>query len=712
MRIQLLAASAAITALLLPNPAHGQDAAAGDQPLPEAAQATRTTTYEAAFFAQYAPRTALDVARRVPGFNLDLGDSNIRGFAGAAGNVVINGARPSSKSESLETLLSRIPASRVQRVEVGTGDLYGADYAGRSQVLNIILSEEGGIDGNITASAERLYTGTLVPDASASVLIRRGASTINLSAESDNNLSHEEGSDTLTNLMTGEPLEFRRKITSYHSFEPNVSASWALERSESDAVRVNGRWTPDRFDLRQRNRVFPEGGSPHDDTLIQKYRNPVFELGGDVTQPLAGGAIKFVGLATRRKRDNFDTYIGREGLLDGGATIVGGFEQTQKARLSETIGRLTWSRQNLFGLSFEAGVEAVLNTLDSEVELFLIGEGGERSRIDLPIDNASVKEKRGDIFVNLGRTLKPGLRVDGGLTFEFSHLTVSGDASAERKLSFLKPNLTVDWRPGGDWHAQLALRRTVAQLNFFDFISVAELSSDRVSAGNAELQPQRAWEFRLTADRPIFGDGLAKLEVGHDLISLLQDRVLVFDSEGKAFDAPGNIGTGRRWFGRLTLDAPLEMLWTGLRARINGLVQRTRVEDPVSGEKRDFSGYFPSWEWTIDVRRDAGSLSYGFQLQDRDRFAFFRTDEFDISLNGGPFGTAFIEYRPDARWAITFNVNNLFDGRFFRDRRIFLPNRADSQLALREFRERNRHLKLGLTIKRSFGGGMAAPAAG
>jgi hypothetical protein len=32
----------------------------------------------------------------------------------------------------------------------------------------------------------------------------------------------------------------------------------------------------------------------------------VFELGGDVTRPLAGGAIKLVGLATRRKRDNFD----------------------------------------------------------------------------------------------------------------------------------------------------------------------------------------------------------------------------------------------------------------------------------------------------------------------------------------------------------------------------------------------------------------------
>src|SRR3954447_2797416 len=118
----------------------GTSAAAQNAAASPAGRATRTTTYEAAFFAQYAPRSALDIAQRVPGFALDLGDQNVRGFAGAAGNVVLNGARPSSKSETLEQTLSRIPAQQVARVEVGPGDLYGADYAGKTQVLNIILS--------------------------------------------------------------------------------------------------------------------------------------------------------------------------------------------------------------------------------------------------------------------------------------------------------------------------------------------------------------------------------------------------------------------------------------------------------------------------------------------------------------------------------------------------------------------------------------------
>ena len=137
-----------------------------DAPPAGPTQASRTTAYDAAFFAQYAPRSALDIARRVPGFALDLGNIDTRGFAGAAGNVVINGARPSSKAETLETTLARIPARRVVRVEVGPGDLYGAEYSTKSQVLNVILSAEGGIDGNVTASVRRLYTGRIVPDAS------------------------------------------------------------------------------------------------------------------------------------------------------------------------------------------------------------------------------------------------------------------------------------------------------------------------------------------------------------------------------------------------------------------------------------------------------------------------------------------------------------------------------------------------------------------
>ncbi|MFL6783321.1 MAG: TonB-dependent receptor plug domain-containing protein [Sphingomicrobium sp.] len=707
-------------------PALGQEPVGQQQPA--ATQDTRTTVYDRDFFAQYAPRTALDIAQRVPGFQLDLGAAqngvDVRGFAGAAGNVVINGARPSSKAESLETTLARIPAQRVTKVEVGPGDLFGSDYAGKSQVLNIFLSAAGGIDANVSGTARHLYDGKVMFDGSASALIRRGASSINLSAGFGNFLNHEEGTDTVNCAasLIGEPdclgvaddgqlLEFRRKFNSYHDFNPYLSASWALERAADKAIRLNARWSPGQFDLFQRNRVTPFDGPEHDDNLVQDYDNSVFELGGDVTRPLAGGAIKLVGLATRRKRDNFDAYIQRNGLLDDGAVQNGGFEQTQKAKRNETIGRLSWTRSNLGKFSVEAGAEAALNTLDNHTELLDVNEDGSRTERNLPIADAKVEEKRGEVYLNVGRTLSPALRVDGGIRYEYSDLTVSGDASARRKLKFFKPNLTLDWKPGGGWHSQFSVRRAVAQLDFYDFISFGDLSANRINAGNADLQPQRTWEFRATVDHSLFGDGLFKLDVGHDLVSMLQDRVLICDEVDHpgdpdfCFDAPGNLGTGRRSFASLTLDAPLGMVWKGLRAKLTGTIQRTRVEDPISGDQRKWSGFFPTWQWDLTVRRDAGPFSYGFEVFDNARTTFFRTDEFDTNFNGAPAWNAFIEYRPSSRMSVTLNADHTFGKR---RRLLFFPNRAEPQLALDEFRERDRHYTIGITVKQTFGSSGAA----
>ena len=79
--------------------------------------------------------------------------------------------------------------------------------------------------------------------------------------------------------------------------------------------------------------------------------------------------------------------------------VLGGFEQLQDAQRNETILRLNWTRQNLAGFSFEAGIEGALNTLDHQVQLFEFLPGGDRVQIDLPIDEAEVKEKRAEAFI-------------------------------------------------------------------------------------------------------------------------------------------------------------------------------------------------------------------------------------------------------------------------------------------------------------------------
>jgi outer membrane beta-barrel protein/TonB-dependent receptor-like protein len=705
----LLLATAGVAALNV-SPALAQTAAAGQRPQGGPTQGSRTTVYDAAFFSQYAPRSAYDIVQRIPGFTLDLGNSqaasgvDVRGFAGTAGNVVLNGARPSSKSETLDTLLARIPASRVIRVEVGPGDLYGADYSSKTQVANLILKEGGGTAGNVTVSAVRHWMGKIIPNASGSVSFSHGPSTFNIAADTARTDYFEEGFDRVTDVATGEQLEFRRKFNSIHPHDPYLSGSWAMEKADNDAIHLNARYQPSTFYLHQDNHVIPTGDAEHDDTLVEDYRNKTSELGGDITRPLAGGALKFVALANRQHKTTLDEYDA--GNL-GHTEVVGGSQQLTKSQRNETIGRTTWSKQRLLGFQFEAGGEAALNSLDYHQDLFQLEQGGAKTRIELPIQDAKVREKRGEVWINVGRPLAKNLRMNAGLNYETSHLTVSGDASADRRLSFLKPSITLDWEPGGGWHTQFILRRTVAQLDFFDFVSAADLSvGGRVNGGNANLQPQRSWEGRFLIDRPIFGKGQLRLELGYDLVSLLQDRVLVFDAQGNAFDAPGNLGTGRRQYADLTFDAPLDKVWSGLHVRLHGNVQRTRVDDPITGRPRDWSGFYPRWLWDGDIRRDVGKFAYGVSRSDNRRTTFFRTDDFDINYNEGfPYTSAFVEYRPTAQQTLTLNINDISNTGGARDLILFFPNRTAGDPSEHEHRFRNSHIRIGITFKQSFGGG-------
>jgi hypothetical protein len=700
--------SLGVAALAANAPALAQAPGAPQVP-PPSTQNSRTTAYDAGFFAKYAPRTALDIVQRIPGFTLDLGNTaastgqDVRGFAGTAGNVVVNGERPSTKSETLDAYLSRIPASRVKRVEVGPGDLHGADYTGKTQVANLILIEGGGgLAGNATVSAERHFTGKITPTGSATASLSRGPSTFNIAGDTSRFDQTEEGFDLLTNSVTGERIELQRKVNDIVDYSPFLSASWALDKGSSDSADLNVRYHLDHFILHQRSHVTPTVGGEHDDALVEDDPTKTFEIGGDVTRPLAGGAIKFVGLVSRQRRHTLDES--ETGDL-GHREVLGGFLQLSQAQRNETLGRLTWTDPKLAGFNFEAGGEVAWNTLQDNLSLFELEQGGTETRIDLPLDNARVTELRGEFWVNGSRPLTKTLRMDLGLNYEMSHLKVSGDATADRKLAFEKPSITLDWQPGNGWDTELILRRTVAQLDFFDFISAADLSTNQINGGNADLQPQRSWEGRLSVEHPLFGQGKARLELGYNLISLLQDRILT--PEG--FDAPGNIGTGRQMFADLTLDAPLDRFWKGLRVKLHGNVQRTRVRDPISAELRDFSGTFPRWLWDADVRRDVGKFAYGFQMTAYGRFTSFRTDVLD-SRFVPPFPStfAFVEYRPRSDQTLTLNFHNISNTGAFRDLLSFIPNRTAGVPSELDHRFRNSHVRIQIVFKQSFGGGGVA----
>ena len=84
-------------------------------PTSSAENGTNVTVYPAAFFAEFQPQTAFDMVGHIPGFTFDGGD-NSRGYSDTAGNVLIDGERPPSVSDSLASVLRRMPARSVERI--------------------------------------------------------------------------------------------------------------------------------------------------------------------------------------------------------------------------------------------------------------------------------------------------------------------------------------------------------------------------------------------------------------------------------------------------------------------------------------------------------------------------------------------------------------------------------------------------------------------
>ena len=113
--------------------------------------------YPAAWFQANQPGTALDMVRLLPGFGLQDGDASLRGFAGTVPNILIDGGLPASKEENAETLLQRIPAAAVTRIEL-IRPAAGLDMHGYPLVANIVCSRATALSaGTISTTACSAY---------------------------------------------------------------------------------------------------------------------------------------------------------------------------------------------------------------------------------------------------------------------------------------------------------------------------------------------------------------------------------------------------------------------------------------------------------------------------------------------------------------------------------------------------------------------------
>lgn len=647
--------------------------------------------YERSFFATYSPINALDMVQQLPGFRLVEG-GNSRGFGGNAGNVLIDGERPSSKQDRLSQILSRIPADRVEQVEVVRGDTGALTAGGQSVVANVVLRDQGRASWAWSSLVEQ-DTDSGGPDigGSLSVVAPRGDTRYAAGVEGRRMFFGNVADERLE--IGGELVELRddAERTQGNDFSGNFSSEtdWG-----STVSRFNTRLDYQTFNFFERSRRSPQGVEETPfildrDADWQRYE---LELGGDVQWEASRHTDVKTILVFNREWEDRTSGLRRE----ADEQLIQRRQADRETRKAESIARveLDWTGWDDHYLEFD--LEAARNVLDNELA-FAVDEGDGFVSVPVPGADSRVEELRGDVQISDSWQIDEWT-VEPSLGAELSRISQSGPGGRERSFFFVKPSLTVVHAPAAARQTRLNLRRSVAQLNFYDFISATNFGDDEINLGNPSLKPQNTWVAEAAHERRFGEVGVATARVFYHFVRDLQDRLPL---NGR--DVPGNIGDGRRWGVELETTLPMDPIGLAdARLDMDLRWQDSSVEDPVTDRERPFSGE-SKFRVNTKLRQDLVSArtAWGLNFYYQDEVTRYELNELDIRQDGVNVDF-FIETTRFMSTKVRLAAQNLLDRTFERDRRVFDGSRRDERVAFREVRDFRRGRSLILELSGNF----------
>jgi len=592
------------------------------------------------FFADQRPNTALDMVSRVPGFSINDG-SGSRGFEGAVGNILINNARPASKNDTGSNVLSRTPASQVERIELIRGGAPGIDMQGYSVVVNVILKTENTRQSILTANGFFFEGGRDSGAGSYQFTAREGEKTWGVTLSDGVSISDANGTGPV--IRTDANGAVIRQ-------EDYFNESWGGGQS------VRGNYAAPMFggkiDLTARYGV-NDFHAVNLQTATDVRRESLFDDEGD------GGEVGAVYTRPLSPRLNLETRLIHEwNSFDSVSTSrsrLGGVDSPEqlfasKGDASESILRGLVRFERSEALTFETGAEVAYNMLEVD-QAFTVGG----APVPLPSASVKVEETRGEAFGKATWRVRSDLTLEGGLRLESSTISQSGDAEQEKSFFFAKPRFLATWTPMANNQLRVRFEREVGQLDFGDFAASADLDDENVFGGNVDLEPEQRWISELIYERRFWGDGIVSVGLRHDEISDALD-VIPLD---QGLSAVGNIGDATLDQLNLTIAIPTDKLGVaGGMFRFRNTWNHTEVTDPTTGEVRPISNVRASqavisWEQDITSWKFQYGAAYiplltGQWSYDPDQTAGWR---------GHDYFEAWAEYKPTETLAIRAQVN-------------------------------------------------------
>jgi outer membrane receptor for ferrienterochelin and colicin len=653
---------------------------------PEAAIANPSTmpssingkrTFTPAFFAADRPQTALDMVGRVPGFGIEDGDS-ARGFGGTAGNVLIDGARPTTKDQSLQTLLSRIPAASVEAIELLEGAAAGALAPGKTVVVNVVRKADAKSGGTYSVQGIVHSNGYVRPEIELSYTRKIGGFDVSFGVQHEvgdrreligiegfltpqgawiergPNHDRRNSVGTDINLGIGGKLgDTKVNMSALYGFGGNTRRWNAL------AIRT-GQTLPYRID---------EGLETGDGTK--------WELGGDIERDIWGWTGKIALLAKSLQEENGS---------EAGFNLVNTpkfftrFESDSQS--DERIARVTFKRK--FGShQIETGGEYAFNALDFDGR-FLTGRPGAFVLAPGDISSTVVEEARKEAFISDSWTINPKWTLEGTLTGEWSTISQSGDAAKERSFFYAKPRVKLAWKPADGLTFRGEVERGVGQLDFSAFADSAAVGDGNQNSGNPELRPEQVVTALFGFERRWGKRGVVNASI---VAEEFEDRLTLVPTRNGGI-ALGNVPEASRWGWNYNFILPLDGLIKGLEIEANQRWRDSEILDPLTGRSRPFSGWNGN-SFEANVRQDLPSkkLRMGAWFWRGDQSSEYRSAQ-TFEWTSNEFWGLWIESKAFKDMTIEVGVETPFGNKFKRYRTDYDPDRRTGQISQIQYRDR------------------------
>ncbi len=352
--------------------------------------------YQPEFFAEARPNTAYDMITRLPGFVLDDAKT-ARGFAGTAGNILVDGQRPTTKTDDLKSILERIPASDVARIEVIRGGAQGIDMHGQTVVANVVRKKSDSTKIVADVTNNIWPDGHMMPAAKVQFTHRTGDSTYEGSLSQIGNLDDGVGKGfyDVTDVSRG-------TVTHYDTHYRASGTGWGATAAATIPLfggqfKANGIYRDSPLGA-----VFFYNAPSDNVHIIDNTGSKKGELGLHWIGPLGGVELETLVLQRLSRSTAFQEV-----------NAVGDLEIfNQRNRTGESIGRAIIRYRPDADLTIEAGGEGVYNTLDGSTLYTVNG-----AAVPVPSANASVDEKRAEAFARATWDFAPDWELEAGARF-------------------------------------------------------------------------------------------------------------------------------------------------------------------------------------------------------------------------------------------------------------------------------------------------------